>query len=126
MPEEKVVERKWFAVYRKLNGELYSIGESLAEKEILDEKGFDKVELAAKPLPTDVWNPVTHAFTPGVPVLKTIEERLGDNFWMFNFWKALSDIVIEAKKNGLPADRLTALQAAVDAAWLRLKNGVVL
>jgi len=58
----------WYAVYKIGDGELQSVGQSVASANDLSAKGFSSIELLDRPNPSG-WNTATLVFDP-VPVAR--------------------------------------------------------
>ena len=69
----------WFAVYRLSDGELVSVGTSVADPL---PAGLGVTNCGANP-PTGVWNKVTYLFDPSAPLKPVISKR--------DFWKRFTD-----------------------------------
>lgn len=69
----------WFAVWRQTDGELVSVGTSVADPL---PAGLGVTNLGDNP-PTGVWNKVTHQFDPSAPLKPIISKR--------DFWKRFTD-----------------------------------
>ena len=74
----------WYAIYRLSDGELVSVGTSVADPL---PAGLGVTNLGANP-PTGVWNKLTHVFDAAAPVRPIISKR--------DFWKRFTDVERES------------------------------